>query len=249
MNGIDIFEDFNKRLEEKLSDVSDVDLITIDAAEREERWKKRRIGKITSSNLDKLFNFDKSGHVKTKAGIDYLLEIKHQIETGEDSEGVFAKAFEWGKAYEEEALIYYNKISGVNMLSGTVGFDDILFIDDVIDGFGDSPDGITEDGKGRLEIKCPYNGANHLRNFALNQYHDGCDYWYQMIGHMIDPRVEWCDFASYDPRYPDGHPNKIKILRIRREDVAKQIDDAKLRIARWCDMVKNGSIEQIINEA
>ena len=247
---MELFEDFEKKLEASVSDgLSDVDQLILDAKSREERWKKRRIGKITSSNLDKLFNFDKKGHVKTKAGIDYLLEIKHQIETGCESQDVYAKAFEWGKEFEEEALAYYNSVTGNNMLSGTSGFDDIVFIDDVLPGFGDSPDGITEDGKGRAEIKCPYNGANHLRNCALEVYHDECDYWYQIMGHLIDPKAEWCDFISYDPRYPDGHPNKMKVIRIWKSDVAAKVSDAAEKIKRWVYMVNNSSIEEIINEA
>ena len=219
------------------------------AAEREARWKERRIGKITSSNLDKLFNFDKQGHVKTKAGIDYLLEVVHQQQTGEDANYTSAAAMNFGKTYEEEALMYYNKVTGNNMLSGTYGFDEIVFIDDVIDGFGDSPDGITADGKGRAEIKCPYNGANHLRNCALSAYDDSEDYFWQIVGHLLDPKAEWCDFISYDPRYPDGHENKIKIIRVTRESIQKVLDMAKDKIVYWTDLIKAGDLLTLMNEA
>ena len=238
-----MFDDFEKKLQDSVDEnESEESKASAQAAERESRWKQKRIGKITSSNLDKLMNLSKDGRIKTKAGIDYLLEIQHQKDTGCDSEEVYAKAMQWGKALEEEALYYYNKITGNSVISGTHGFDEVLFVDNIIKGFGDSPDGVTADRKGVVEIKCPYNGSNHLRNCALQSYHDGCDYFWQCMGHMIDPQVEWCDFVSYDPRYEDGHPDKIKIIRINRSDVQSRIDILTEKIKFWIECINNRSI-------
>ena len=238
-----MFDDFEKKLQDSVEEnESEESKASAQAAERESRWKQKRIGKITSSNLDKLMNLTKYGRIRTKAGIDYLLEIQHQKDTGCDSEETFAKAMQWGNALEDEALYYYNKITGNNVISGKHGFDEILFVDNIIEGFGDSPDGVTTDRKGVVEIKCPYNGANHLRNSALQSYHDGCDYFWQCMGHMIDPQVEWCDFVSYDPRYEDGHPDKIKIIRINRSDVQSRIDILTEKIKFWIECINKRSI-------
>ena len=238
-----MFDDFEKKLQDSVEEnESEESKASAQAAERESRWKQKRIGKITSSNLDKLMNLTKDGRIKTKAGIDYLLEIQHQKDTGCDSEETFAKAMQWGKALEEEALYYYNKITGNNVISGTHGFDEVLFVDNIIEGFGDSPDGVTANRKCVVEIKCPYNGSNHLRNCALQSYHDCCDYFWQCMGHMIDPQVEWCDFVSYDPRYEDGHPDKIKIIRINRSDVKSRIDILTEKIKFWIECINNRSI-------
>ena len=238
-----MFDDFEKKLQDSVEEnESEESKASAQAAERESRWKQKRIGKITSSNLDKLMNLTKDGRIKTKAGIDYLLEIQHQKDTGCDSEEVYAKAMQWGKALEEEALYYYNKITGNSVISGTHGSDEILFVDNIIEGFGDSPDGVTADRGGVVEIKCQYSGANHLRNCALQSYHDGCDYFWQCMGHMIDPQVEWCDFVSYDPRYEDGHPDKIKIIRINRYDVQSRIDILTEKIKFWIECINNRSI-------
>ena len=238
-----MFDDFEKKLQDSVEEnESEESKASAQVAERESRWKQKRIGKITSSNLDKLMNLTKDGRIKTKAGIDYLLEIQHQKDTGCDSEETFAKAMQWGKALEEEALYYYNKITGNSVISGTHGFDEVLFVDNIIKGFGDSPDGVTVDRKGVVEIKCPYNGSNHLRNCALQSYHDGCDYFWQCMGHMIDPQVEWCDFVSYDPRYEDGHQDKIKIIRINRSDVQSRIDILTEKIKFWIECINNRSI-------
>ena len=68
----------------------------------------------------------------------------HQRETGCGSEEVFAKAMTWGKAHEEEALRYYSSMQ-MDIKSATYDFDEIVFVDDVLEGFGDSPDGCTDD--------------------------------------------------------------------------------------------------------
>ena len=102
-----MFDEFEKKLQDSVEEnESEESKASAQAAERESRWKQKRIGKITSSNLDKLMNLTKDGKIKTKAGIDYLLEIQHQKDTGCDSEEVYAKAMQWGKALEEEALFY-----------------------------------------------------------------------------------------------------------------------------------------------
>lgn len=215
-------------------------------AQREEKWKQKRIGKITSSNFPKILKFTKTGRIASKIGIDYLLEILHQKETGEDTPQVFAKAMQWGNDYEAEAHEYYRKVSGIDMLSGTYGFEDILFIDNIIEGIGDSPDGRTADGKGTAEYKCPYIGANHLRNCALTSFNDTNVYFWQVMGHMLDPKIEWCDFVSFDPRYPDGHPHKIKILRTYRKDVLPRIEFLKKYLENYVSVIKTGSVEEIL---
>ena len=247
-NNNDIFGDFLLDTEKAVNDIPQQEKEEIAVDERLERWKQKRIGLITASNLTKLMNLDKKGHVKTKAGIDYLLEVMHQRQTRIDEQETFAKAFEWGHQYEEEALNYYNKVTGNNVLSATYGFDDIVFRTPV-EGFGDSPDGITENNKGVVEIKCPYNGANHLRNCAETVYHDGLDYFWQIIGHLVPSYVDWVDFVSYDPRYEDGHPNKIKIIRINRADVQTRIDQLVAKIAWWNELINSGDITKIIEEA
>ncbi len=241
------FEEFETSLSIKVAEsTTQLDNIQIEAIEKIRRWKQRRIGKITSSPLDKLMPMDKSGNIKLKAGKDYLLEILHQLETGCDSEEVSAAAFRWGHENEPLAHEYYRKITGIDMLSSD-DFDEILFVDNIIDGFGDSPDGRTKDGKGIAEYKCPITGASHLRNCALNMYSDSEDYFWQCIGHMIDPKIEWCDFVSFDPRYPDGHPNKIKIIRINRVDVQSKIDLLEEKLKMWIRVLQGGNLIDIFS--
>lgn len=253
-NNDNLFGDFEKEVSAKINDVSESDALLIEEQEYQENqkrrideWKKKRIGKITSSELKNVMDLDRYGKLK-KAGVDYLLEVMHQRQTKHDKEEVYAKAFEWGHKYEEEALDYYNKITGNNAISGTYGNEEILFREP-LEGFGDSPDGVTKDNEGVVEIKCPINGANHLRNMALYAYHDKLDYFWQLMGHMVDERVKWCDFVSYDPRYEDGDPNKIKIIRIKLEDVQPRIDHLKEKLIYWNELINKGNVSEILENA
>ena len=239
------FEQYEEELVAKVKDsATEYDKAIEADMEREQRWKAKRIGKITSSMLPKLLDTNKNGTLK-KAGIDYLLEIMHQRETGCGSEEVFAKAMTWGKAHEEEALRYYSSMQP-DIKSATYDFDEIVFVDDVLEGFGDSPDGCTDDHAVLCEIKCPYSGSEHLRNCGLEAYTENEQYYWQIIGHMIDPRVERCDFVSYDPRYTDGHPRKMKVIQVLRSDVLADIEKAKVKIAYFNELIDEGNVQKII---
>lgn len=242
----DPFEDFEESLTKQVKESTTAyDLEVEGLIEREQRWKAKRIENITSSNLDDLMPEKKDGTIKTKKGLDYLLEIKHQRDTGVGSEQTFAKSINWGNEHEHEAHLYFKR--GMSeMMSGTFDFDEILFVDGVLDGFGDSPDGCTEDHSAVAEYKCPYSGAAHLRNLALDSYTENEDYYWQCIGHMIDPRVKVCYFVSFDPRYPDGHPDKMKALTIKREDVLADIERAKVKIMGFNEVIGNGGVKGIL---
>lgn len=241
------FEDFEEELTKQVKEsATDYDLEVEALIERGQRWKQKRIGMITSSPLPKIIPEKKDGTIKLKTGVDYLLEVKHQRDTGCDSESVFAKAMTWGKEHEHEAHLYFKKHFCPEMLSATFDFDEILFVDGILDGFGDSPDGCTEDHRLVAEYKCPFSGSEHLRNLSLDSYTEEEDYYWQIIGHMIDPRVEGCYFASFDPRYPDGHKDKMKVLLIKREDVLADVEKAKVKIAIFNDAINSGDVKRIL---
>ena len=247
MSNSNPFASFENTLEEETKkNIPQYEEVQEEESERITEWKQKRIGKITSSELPKLMNRKRNGGIG-KTGTDYLLEVMHQRQTGEDEQPAFAKAFEWGHQYEEEALEYYNSVTNQKCISGTYGDGPILFRTH-LPGFGDSPDAVTPDNEGVVEIKCPYNAANHLRNCVLTAYHDKLEYFWQIIGHMIDDRVKWVDFVSYDPRYKDGNSLKIKIIRINRSDVAGRLEECKDRIIYLNRLIDEGDINKILEE-
>jgi hypothetical protein len=77
---------------------------------------------------------------------------------------------------------------------------------------GGSPDGLVDEDGG-LEIKCPYNSANHLQCFLTGMPEEHIP---QVQGLMWITGRQWWDFVSYDPRMPDHL--KLYQSRIERDD-------------------------------
>lgn len=77
---------------------------------------------------------------------------------------------------------------------------------------GGTPDGLI--GKdGVLEIKCP-NSDNHLMN--ITQGAQVSDYINQVQAYLWITDRWWCDFVSYDPRFPEDL--RLYVQRIERDD-------------------------------
>ena len=230
--------------------ISEEKKIQFSAAEREERWLLKRVGKITSSTLPDLMKGGKGEQAWGKTSIKVMLAVADEMISGQRRPSIKGvKALEFGHTYEEEALEYYNKVTGLIAMSGTYGFEDILFIQP-FEGFGDSPDAYIAPA-GTAEIKCPENGAIHLDYCGIKAIHERSDYYWQFLGHLLDPAKEWCDFVSYNPRYPDEHPLKIHIVRVWKKDHAFNIELLQNRIETaltWIyRAVEENNIDYILN--
>jgi len=77
---------------------------------------------------------------------------------------------------------------------------------------GASPDGLV--GLfGLLEIKCP-TSATHVETLLSGKPQN--KYVLQMQFQMACTERAWCDFVSYDPRFPDAM--RLFVTRIQRDD-------------------------------
>ena len=76
---------------------------------------------------------------------------------------------------------------------------------------GCSPDGLV-DWDGLIEIKCPFNSANHIETLLRGMPDE---HRAQVQGQMWITGRQWCDFVSYDPRMPE--PLQLHIQRINRD--------------------------------
>lgn len=200
------------------------------SADKEARWLEKRIKKITSSVLPNLVKRGQ-GNLNPwgKVAITAMLSVADEMISGVARPSIKGvKALEFGKMYETEALEYYNKKTGKNAKSCSNDFDEILFFEPMA-GFGDSPDAIVEPD-GRIEIKCPENGAVHLGYTTIKAFSQTDDYYWQLLGHLIDDKAQYCDFVSYNPRYPDGHPLKMHIVTLHKKDHLFNINYLKSRI-------------------
>lgn len=119
-----------------------------------------------------------------------------------------APSLDWGNTWEPIAIERYEDETG----SFPVSVDKSIFHPE-FDFVCGKPDGLV-DLDGIIEIKSPFNPLNHLANIeTASQYHS--DYKYQVQGYLWITGRQWCDFVSYDHRYPEHL--QIAIHRIERD--------------------------------
>jgi putative phage-type endonuclease len=128
-------------------------------------------------------------------------------------------AMEWGKRYEEQARHNVELTSGQFFRAcGSIVHDDFLYC-------SASPDGLADVHGIGLEIKCPYNAENHLRNVEARGIPKA--YWWQMqFGMWITGYPRWL-FASFDPRRLAAGQDLHTILhwQERSERTMRQFDE------------------------
>ena len=153
-------------------------------------WFLARVGKATASRIKDIV-------AKTKTGVsasrkNYAVELALERLTGSKKEGFTNAAMQHGIDQEPYAKLAYENRTG--QLIQDVGF----LEHPTIPMSGASPDGFP--GEGLIEIKCP-NSATHLDNLIRGSADP--DYLPQMYWQMACTGRPWCDFVSFDPRFPE----------------------------------------------
>lgn len=191
-----------------------VEDIKVDA---ELEWKIERAGHATGSNFGTLVVKDKKGgftlsNSKTAETLIYKIAWERLLKSGNISNGlgrleINSKATNHGSDWEDEARKKYEDITGNLVISENkfIKYDEWI---------GGTPDGfIDEDGI--IEIKCPYNGGNHLKSMLTGEIYNS-DYEYQIQGYLWITNRKWCDFITYDPDLIEEL--QINIIRVERNE-------------------------------
>lgn len=205
-----------------------------DILQRSDEWHSLRNGKFTASTFGDLMGTGRS-KVKgkreefTAAGRTLIIEKVTEIMTGK-SKTIKGEALDWGTYYEGEAIEAYIKKSSNKVEE--VGFIPMPGHEEYA---GGSPDGVIykkdynkkfiykENGDlvidGIIEIKCPFNSANHVSTILRDDLPAmvANKYYTQMQFNMLCTGAEWCDFVSYDPRILKEE-NRIHIIRYERDE-------------------------------
>ena len=121
------------------------------------------------------------------------------------SDGYTSYAMQRGTELEPEARLLYEKKNFVEVDKPG------RFFHPEYDFVSGEPDGIVGND-GLIEIKCPKK-KYHLAN--LRDAEQVSKYYSQMQGYMWITDRQWCDFVSYDPRFPEGM--KLAIERVERD--------------------------------
>lgn len=164
----------------------------INADQRSPEWFQARAGKLTGSRAaDMLATTIKTGEAAARR--DYRMQLVCERLTGQPQEDGFVNAaMQRGIDLEPLAFAAYEALTGsVAVRTG--------FLCHTTHQAGCSLDGHVDAFKGIVEIKCP-KSATHLRYLR-----DGVvpkDYIPQITHNCWITGAEWCDFLSFDDRFP-----------------------------------------------
>ena len=168
-------------------------------------WHQLRLGKVTASRVADILAKTKTGPSASRQ--NYLIELALQRTTGIIQESYSNSAMEWGTQTEPQARVAY-EVNTNNFV------DTVAFVDHPsIDWFGCSPDGLVSD-RGLVEIKCP-NSATHWEYFKSKE--PPKKYFIQMQAQIAVTGRDWCDFVSFDPRFPER--SQLLVVRVLRDEV------------------------------
>ena len=158
--------------------------------QRDVAWFAARTGKATASKFKDVLAKLKNGN-SSEARNKYLIEIVVERLTGQSAQHFTNAAMQWGTDREAEANVSYCEKFNVEV-------DSTGFVRHPTIEAGASPDGLV-DWDGLIEIKCPFNSANHIQTWLTGM---PPEHMAQVQGQMWVTGRQWCDFVSFDPRMP-----------------------------------------------
>jgi len=179
--------------------------------QRTPEWFAARLGRLTASRVADMMAKTRNGWGASRA--NYAWELAIERLTGEPTPSFCSPAMQWGIDTEDQARAAYQ-------IHALCTVEEVAFIEHPELFAGASPDGLI--GKdGMVEIKCP-NSATHGDTLLNGTIAD--KYMKQMKFQMACAGRDWCDFVSFDPRFPE--PMRLWVKRVERDEAAiKEIED------------------------
>jgi putative phage-type endonuclease len=173
--------------------------------QRTDDWFEARLGCVTASRIGDVCARTKTGWGAARK--NYMYDLVVERLSGTHVASGTGAARRWGEEVEPEAKIAYEFYRDATIVEA--GFIKHPTIGDT----GASPDGLIVDD-GLVEFKCP-TLAVHLETLAAEEIAQ--EYVLQMQWQMCCTGRKWCDFASYDPRFPETM--RLYVRRVPRDDI------------------------------
>lgn len=175
----------------------------IDCEQRSDEWYAARAGRLTGSSAADMMRTIKSG-APAASRRHLLMRLALERITGRPQEREFSTAaVQRGIDKEPEASARYEAESGA--ILERCGF---LSLNHAMAGC--SLDAFTHDQKGIVETKCP-ESATHYEYLRTREIPS--DYRWQCTHNLWVSGADWCDFISFDDRFPDD----LQYLCVRLE--------------------------------
>ncbi len=191
-------------LEKQLAEVSE---------QRGAEWHSHRIGRFTASEMHRLMTEPRSkSEVLSSGAKTYVLEKASELITGLPCKMIDSAATSWGIEHEDSARHMFIKKTG--LIVDAVGFCPYG------DYAGGSPDGMIQGVSAGIEIKCPFNSANHVDHLLIECQEslkaDFKEYYWQIQSNIFFTNSDHWYFISFDPRFQESE--KIFIFKVNRDE-------------------------------
>lgn len=161
--------------------------------QRSPEWFAARVGRLTGTGAKELFAKGR-GSAEAVGRRDLRVRLALEQLTGQAQEDGYTNAvMQRGIEKEPVALAAYELHTESTVWPvGFVQMDDLMA--------GCSPDGSVDGLKGIVEVKCP-KSATHLEYLRAGEIPS--EYLPQCIHNLWVTGAQWCDFVSFDDRFPD----------------------------------------------
>jgi len=182
----------------------------LDCEQRSEMWFAARCGRLTGSQAADMLSRIKTGEAAARR--DLRTKLVCERLTGKPQEDDYiSKEMQRGIDLEATAFGEYEAITGV--IVERTGF---LSMNDKM--VGCSLDGHVNNFEGIVEFKCP-KSATHLK--YLRSVGIPSDHYAQCLHNLWVSGAQWCDFVSYDDRFPaDLQLHVVRMPRVEKDITA-----------------------------
>lgn len=195
-------------------------------------WKQQRLAKVTSSKFADVITEPRSKKDKEAGELSstakaYLNQIiaeyfydYDQFDNEVSMDDYYgyvnsSKPLEYGNANEPHAIKLYEKLHNCKVKeSEFINYKGD--INEFIGWVGGTPDGYLEDGS-PIEIKSPWNPANHIGNIFEPENYGLKTYQAQIQGHIWLTGADKCTFISYDGRMSNSKL-WLAVHEVKRDD-------------------------------
>lgn len=170
-------------------------------AQKSPEWHAIRVGMLTGSSADAITAVRKRGTGELKQRADLRRRLVTERLTGVSFDGYRSDAMQRGCDMEPVAFAVYEAMTG--LVANRVGFVAHPELK-----AGCSPDGYVNEWEGVIELKCPLS-TTHLEYIQSDTLPE--EYRGQVLHTLWITGAMWCDFCSFDDRFPEG----LQLFRVR----------------------------------
>lgn len=175
----------------------------VEAGQRSAEWFAARAGRLTGSCAKDMLAKVQSGEAAARRDLRTRLVVERLTGEPQEESAFVNAAMQRGIDKEPEAFAAYEAETGlVVRRTGFLAHTELMV--------GCSLDGDVDNFAGIIELKCPKSATHlgYLRAGGLPSPHRP-----QVLHNLWATGAQWCDFASYDDRFPPH----LRLFRVRVE--------------------------------